>query len=79
MESDTVRLEEAVEAHQSALEELSRDRRPLDWALTQNNLGVALSDLGELEGDSERLEEAVEAYRSALEERTRDRPSARVG
>jgi hypothetical protein len=34
----------------------------------QNNLGVALSGLGERESGTARLEEAVVAYRAALEE-----------
>jgi tetratricopeptide (TPR) repeat protein len=46
---------------------------PLDWATTQNNLGTALSVLGERESGTGRLEEAVEAYRDALKERTRER------
>ena len=43
------------------------------WATTQNNLGSALTSLGELEGGTARLEEAVTAYREALKERRRDR------
>ena len=46
---------------------------PLDWATTQNNLGAALSLLGEREGGTERLERAVVAFRAALEERTHER------
>ena len=46
---------------------------PLKWALTQNNLGVALFRLGERESGTARLTEAVAAYHAALEERTRDR------
>ena len=52
---------------------------PLDWATTQNNLGNALSRLGERESGTERLEEAVEAYRAALQERTRERVPLRLG
>ena len=51
----------------------TRERVPLDWARTQNNLGTALSTLGERESGTARLEEAVAAYRAALEERTRER------
>jgi hypothetical protein len=68
-----MRLEEAVAAYRAALEERTRDRVPLDWAGTQNNLGAALWTLGERESGTARLEEAVAAYRAALEERTRDR------
>jgi DNA invertase Pin-like site-specific DNA recombinase len=39
------------------LEERSRDRVPLDWATTQNNLGLALARLGERESGTARLEE----------------------
>jgi hypothetical protein len=54
------------------LEERTRERVPLDWATTQNDLGTALSTLGERESGTARLEEAVAAYRAALEERTRE-------
>ena len=40
--------------------------------MTQNNLGSALSTLGERESGTARLEEAVTAYREALTERTRE-------
>ena len=46
---------------------------PLDWATTQNNLGNALSVLGERESGTATLERAVAAYELALEERTRER------
>jgi len=39
---------------------------PLDWALTQNSLGLALAALGEREGGIKRLEEAIAAYDAAL-------------
>jgi hypothetical protein len=35
--------------------------------MTQNNLGAALTRLGEREAGTARLEEAVEAHREALE------------
>lgn len=72
-ENGTGRLVEAVTAFKAALEEWTRDRVPLDWARTQNNLGLALWHLGERENGTERLEDAVMAYQAALEERTRDR------
>ena len=67
-ESGTARLEEAVAAYRAALEERTRERVPLHWAMTQNNLGNALLTLGERESGTARLEEAVAAYRAALEE-----------
>jgi hypothetical protein len=60
---------------------VTRDRVPLQWAATQNNLGGALIGLGEREsGESgiARLQEAVVAFRAALEERTRS-GAARLG
>jgi len=72
-ESGTARLEEAVTAFRDALREWTRERVPLDWAMTQNNLGAALWTLGQREGGTARLEEAVTAYGDALQERTRER------
>lgn len=42
-------LEQAVATLRAALEEWTREGVPLDWATTQNNLGTALSTLGERE------------------------------
>jgi len=39
-ESGTARLEEAVAAYRAALEERTRDKVPLQWAMTQMNLGA---------------------------------------
>ena len=61
-----------MSAIREALREHTRERMPLQWATTQNNLGNALGRLGEREGGTERLEEAVSAYREALKERTRE-------
>ncbi|MBN1868649.1 tetratricopeptide repeat protein, partial [Candidatus Sumerlaeota bacterium] len=66
-------LEEAVAAYREALKERTRERVPLQWATTQNNLGNALFRLGERESGTKRLEEAVTAYREALEVWTRER------
>jgi tetratricopeptide (TPR) repeat protein len=71
-EGRAARLEEAVAADRAALEEYTRDRAPLKWALTQINLGNVLQTLGEREGNTARLEEAVVAYHAALEQCTRD-------
>ena len=71
--SGTARLQEAVAAYRTALEEWTRERVPLQWAKTQNNLGNALRALGERESGTARLQEAVAAYESALEEWTRER------
>jgi hypothetical protein len=39
---------------------------PLNWARAQNNLGNALSTLGERESRTARLEEAVAAFDACL-------------
>jgi hypothetical protein len=44
---DNTALEDAIVAHRESLKERPRDRVPLDWAMTQNNLGAALQTLGE--------------------------------
>ncbi|WP_299024330.1 helix-turn-helix transcriptional regulator [uncultured Sulfitobacter sp.] len=72
-ESETARLDEAVLAYREALKEWSRERVPLEWAMTQNNLGNALKFLGERESGTMRLDEAVVAFREALKERTHAR------
>ena len=55
------------------MQEYTRARVPLEWAMTQMNLGNALQTLGERESGTARLEEAVAAYREALQEMTRAR------
>ena len=72
-ETGTARLEDAVAAYRLALEERTRERVPLDWAMTQTNLGAALQQLGTREAGPARLEDAVAAHRLALEEWTRER------
>jgi tetratricopeptide (TPR) repeat protein len=57
-ETGIERLEEAMTAYRAALNEYTRERVPLQWAATQNNLGLALWRLGERETGIERLEEA---------------------
>ena len=65
--------EEAMEAFRQVLEARTRELAPLDWAKTQNDLGLLLTALGERESGTARLEDAVTTYRLALEERTRAR------
>jgi hypothetical protein len=43
---DNATLQEAIGYYQDVLQERTRARVPLDWAMTQNNLGNALDDLG---------------------------------
>ena len=61
-------------AHRSALQVYTREQLPQDWAATQNNLGVALCNLGERSEGAEAaiyLQQSVDAYRSALQVLTR--------
>ena len=60
-------------AFAEALKERTRNRVPLDWAATQNNLGNTLRTLGEREAGTTRLEQAVAAFAEAMKECTRDR------
>jgi hypothetical protein len=53
-ESGTARLEQAVGAYDEALKEQTRERVPLQWAMTQNNRGLALLRLGERESGTAR-------------------------
>ena len=55
-----------MSAYRAALEEYTRERVPLDWAMTQNNLGIALRRLGERESGTARLQEAVAAFNACL-------------
>ncbi len=70
---DNAALSSATEVCKRALADYPRERVPLDWAMTQNNLGSALATLGERESGTEKLEQAVAAYHAALEEWTRGR------
>jgi hypothetical protein len=59
-------VKEAVVAYRAALEECSRDRVPLDWAMTQNNFGDTLWTLGERDSGTARLQQAVSAWEACL-------------
>ncbi|KCZ54096.1 hypothetical protein HY29_03215 [Hyphomonas beringensis] len=65
-------LQESVAAYREALKQYTRERVPLKWAMTQNNLGTALQTLG-VRGNDDALRDAIAAYREALKERTRER------
>ena len=63
----------AIDRFKALLTLRLRDRVPLDWARTQNALGMVLGTLGEREGGTARLEEAIAAFRAALTETSRER------
>jgi tetratricopeptide (TPR) repeat protein len=63
-------LREANAAYKAALNVVDRKASPLQWAMTQNNRGVALEELGIRVGGCEGkgyLLESEKAYQSALE------------
>ena len=70
---DNEPLEAAVRAYGELLKVRTRERVPLDWAMTQKSLGHALIRLVEQGDGTVRLEQAVTAFRAALEVRTRER------
>ena len=74
------KLREAVQICQGTLAFNPREKSPQDWATTQNNLGIALWDLGRRSSGEEGrklLADAVAAFRSALEVFTKaDLPQA---
>jgi tetratricopeptide (TPR) repeat protein len=70
---DNTALAEAIDLFRRDLTLAPRSQRPLDWAMTQMNLGNALRILGERDSGTARLEEAVSAFREALQENTRAR------
>lgn len=57
-EPGTAPLTEAVAAYGAALQEYTRDRVPLDWAMSWGNQGVALSHLAERQADKAKAMQA---------------------
>lgn len=58
----------SIELNRELISKIDRASRPRLWAITQANLGVALTVIGEWETGITRLMEAVDALRAALEE-----------
>jgi tetratricopeptide (TPR) repeat protein len=71
-ESGTARLEQAVAAYRTALEEWTCERVPLNWAGTQKNLGTVLQTLGARENDTAKLEAAVAAFDEVISANPKD-------
>ena len=76
-ESGTARLEEANAVYRTALEDLSQERAPMNWAIAHVNLANTLWTLGQRETGVTRLKEATETYRAALTEFARHGGSPR--
>ena len=56
----------SIASFETALELISQDTSPSEWAETQANLGTALQALGRQEADTKLLNKAVDAYTAAL-------------
>jgi tetratricopeptide (TPR) repeat protein len=63
---DNAVLARAISIYGDVLSAWTRDRVPLQWAMTQNNLGNALLTLGDRESGTERLERAVRYVSTSL-------------
>ena len=61
-------FEDLRDALQSSLTEDYRDKKPLAWAESQNNLGNILAALGQQQGNAELFEQAITCFIRALEE-----------
>lgn len=60
-------LENARERFEAELTEQDREQVPLEWAMTQNNLGNVLAALGQQRCDEELFREAIQSFNNALE------------
>lgn len=56
----------AVQTFRAALEQLSREDNPVEWALTQKHLGASLQAIAERNDDEDSLHLAVDALKAAL-------------
>ncbi|HWY48447.1 MAG TPA: hypothetical protein VNX70_13760 [Bryobacteraceae bacterium] len=68
-ESSTAKLDEAVTAYREALKERTRERAPLDWAISTGQQGVTLMYLAQRKRNAALARTAVvqiEAARGAL-------------
>jgi len=62
----------AIKAYEEALKVRTLDRFPMDYAMTQNNLGNAYRTLGEVEAKAENCKKAIKAYEEALKVFTKE-------
>jgi tetratricopeptide (TPR) repeat protein len=66
-------MQRAIQVYAKTATLRSQASAPFDWAMIQNNLGAALSQLARQRRDADLMMKAVDAYRAALEVRTRER------
>ena len=63
----------AIDAYKEALKVRTLERFPMQYAMTQNNLGVAYRTLGKVENKEENCKEAIKAYKEALKVYTEEK------
>jgi hypothetical protein len=68
VKSALVSFQFAADAYRLCLEERTKERDDWNWALTNYNLGLVLTDIAVIrEASTNELEQAVAAYQSSLE------------
>ena len=63
----------AIKAYKKTLKIYTYEKFPMDYAMTQNNLGTAYCTLAEVENKAENCKNAITAYEEALKVRTLER------
>ena len=61
-----INLEKAINSSKEALKIRTVESYPLDYAMTQNNLGNAYGDLADVKDKEINLEKAINAFQEAL-------------
>ena len=65
-ERSTARLEDAIAAYSEALQEIARERAPIQWATATGSQGAALMQLGQLRGKAMTAKLAVQKVEAAV-------------
>ena len=65
-EEGTARYKEALQATEASLAARAVDREPLEWASSQESLGLIYSRIFERDGEKDALRKAADAYAQAL-------------
>ncbi len=65
-------MKTAIKAFQEALKVRTLDRFPMQYAMTQNNLGTAYRTLAEVENKAENCKKSIAAYEEALKVFSKD-------
>jgi len=71
--ANNAKLQDAIILYNKALSVWTRERFPVPWATTKNNLGNALKVLSDRQRSTSNHKEAIVAYRDALQEWTQQR------